>query len=249
MSDDTSKILHENTWTGQWTNAILLGVYSRSSIQLSTVDPLYKHRKHRNVPDLPFLAIFITARSVCGANDRLPRHLECHNKYVHAIISTLEIKLIEVQTYLQPKVQRLLQTIQLNCKHEFPVKQYKEFRDQALLNPCFPVDRNKRSEGRSQRMVVDLVPSDFSKFSSVTSMDETKDTPRWWRPFCLTVQDKTHPKQILIATGELGGPCRWPWRSTWLNMSTPRSTSMYPGTPKSWSAKRRLDRCQALAAI
>ena len=94
-----------------------------------------------------------------------------------------------------------------------------------------------------------LVPFDFSKFSSLASTDEAKDTQRRRRSFCLTLSDNTQPKQVLIGKGEPGGSCRRPWSNTRVNMSALRSPSMYPSTTNSGSAKRRSDRSLQLVSI
>ena len=60
---------------------------------------------------------------------------------------------------------------------------------------------------------------------------------------CLIVPDKIQPKQVCKAIGEPGGHCCRPWRTTQLNMSTPRIALMFPKTSNSWSTRRRPDRC------
>ena len=64
-----------------------------------------------------------------------------------------------------------------------------------------------------------------------------------WRLLCLTIPEKTQPKYVSKAIGEQGGPCHQPWRTAQLNMYTPRSTSMFPGTTNPESARWRPYRC------
>ena len=65
---------------------------------------------------------------------------------------------------------------------------------------------------------------------------------------CPIIPDTTHPKYVFTSIGEPRWPCRWPWYTTWLNMSTPKRISLQPGSPNSGSARQRRDRCLNLIA-